>query len=450
MLHFNIYDVFRLGGLSKLLKLNGVGAVFYVVLVFYVVYLFSALALPVVAKACALALLLVGWVVLAWRRKLTFELNGSELFLLGTFALFSLVSIASFFYWPHSRESQMRLEDYGVFLLLIPLYSLLRDFLFNYKAVVVLLALVACSLGVISTVQYVSMKYFGQYVLMGEGRMSRFWLRPSGGVNPMRYAAISLIFACFAVNALLLFRNKALWLKSLLGLAVVLALVACLLAQVRGSWLALPVLLVVYCFYLFKFGYPRFMLGVLLGGVLLLSVVTQLQFVQQRYDHAVSNVSAYINGNAHSSLGARFDMFKAAGILIAERPLWGHGLNSYSSKASEIRDATPGMSREVGAWNNPHNEILQVMVEKGVVGLITLIFLFAAPAYMFIRSLYDRRVEVKYYGMNGLAILIVYVVAGQSVALFEHDVFNHFFALMILLFASQISVVQRSGEVGGG
>lgn len=412
----------------------------------YVLYLFMALILPLAAKVVAGLLLLLG-LVLAFQSVLRGggAFDEGELLLVWAFTAFSIISIISFFYWPHSRESQMRLEDYGTFLLLLPLFLVLRQYYFNLTYVVVLLALVACVLGVVSIIQYVSMKYFGQYVLTGEGRMSRDWLRPSGGVNPMRYGAISLIFVCFALNALLLIRDKAAWLKVLLVAAVLMALIACLLAQVRGSWLALPVLLLAYGIYLYKAGHPRFMLGVLLAGVLLLGVASQTQVVQSRVAQAVSNVNAYLGGNGQTSIGARLDMFKAAGILISQSPIWGHGLNSYSPKASEIREATPGMSREVGMWNNPHNEILQVMVEKGVIGLITLILLFAAPAYMFIKALYDIRVEVKYYAMNGLAILIVYAVAGQSVALFEHDVFNHFFALMILFFASQISVIQRQG-----
>jgi O-antigen ligase len=129
-----------------------------------------------------------------------------------------------------------------------------------------------------------------------------------------------------------------------------------------------------------------------------------------------------------------------------QNPFFGHGLNSYNPKATEIRKRTPGMSGEVGRWANPHNEILQVMVEKGVIGLITLLLLFGAPGYLFLQALSkaDDSVvgqQIKFYAMSGLSLLIVYAVAGQSVALFEHDVFNHFFALMVLLFASQIRVI---------
>lgn len=431
---------------------NGMPSVLgFLIFILYAAYLLQALTFPMGGKLAAGLLLLLGLVACFFialkKSRLLPAFSKGEKALVFAFSAFSLISILSFFYWPHSRESQMRLEDYATFLLLLPLYVAMRKCLFNFKAVMVLLGVIACVLGVVSIIQYVSMQQFGQYVLTGEGRMSRFWMRPSGGVNPMRYAAISLIFACFALNALLLVRNKVVWLKVLLIAAICLAIVACLLTKVRGSWLAFPILLIAYGVYLYKAGHPRFLVGLLLGGLLVGFGVSQTQVVQSRVNLAIANVQAYLDGDAQTSLGARLDMFKASGILIAQNPLWGHGLNSYSPQATEIRKATPGMSREVGVWRNPHNEVLQVMVEKGVVGLITLILLFVAPAYMFIKALYDRRLEVKYYAMSGLAILVVYGVAGQSVALFEHDVFNHFFALMILFFASQIRAIQRSGEL---
>ena len=157
------------------------------------------------------------------------------------------------------------------------------------------------------------------------------------------------------------------------------------------------------------------------------------------------NFEHYQQGNAETSIGARLDMFKGALILIEQNVVWGHGLNSYKKKATEVRENTPGLSRHVGRWNNPHNEILLVMVEKGLVGLVTLLFLFVAPALLFLKALSCAEQSARFYAMCGLNILIVYAVVGQSVALFEHDVFNHFFALMVLLFASQIRVIEHLG-----
>jgi O-antigen ligase len=86
--------------------------------------------------------------------------------------------------------------------------------------------------------------------------------------------------------------------------------------------------------------------------------------------------------------------------------------------------------------------------------------LFGAPGYLFLQALNkaDDSVaghQIKFYAMSGLSLLVIYAVAGQSLALFEHDVFNHFFALMVLLFASQIRVIgymeenSRAAEVSG-
>jgi O-antigen ligase len=109
-------------------------------------------------------------------------------------------------------------------------------------------------------------------------------------------------------------------------------------------------------------------------------------------------------------------------------------------KATNIRLETPGMNREVGKWNNPHNEMLQVTFEKGLIGLVTFFAIFASCAYLFI-SAYRKNKDnnaVAYFAFGGLIILVVYFMAGLSVALFEHNVFNQFFSIVISVFAGQV------------
>ena len=113
------------------------------------------------------------------------------------------------------------------------------------------------------------------------------------------------------------------------------------------------------------------------------------------------------------------------------------------------------MNREVGMWNNPHNEILQVMVEKGVVGLATFIAILASCAYLFISAYRNNKGNnaVAYFAFGGVIILVVYFMAGLSVALFEHNVFNQFFTIVISVFAGQVyayrDVTVDEGARGG-
>lgn len=241
---------------------------FWSILLFtvYAVYLFSALTVPFIGKAAAGCLLLLGLFGLCRLKAHYYDLTVAEKWLLASFALFSLVSIASFYYWPQTREARIHLEDYITFLMLVPLYLLLRQFRFNFSWVLVLLGLVAITLGAVSIAQYAAMKYFQTQVLISDNVWSHLWMRPSGGVNPMRYAAISLVLAMMPLNAILLLRQKTFRLKVLLVLAFCMGLSACLLTQVRGAWLAIPVLALVYGMYLYRTGHPRFLLGLVMGG----------------------------------------------------------------------------------------------------------------------------------------------------------------------------------------
>ena len=417
-----------------------------IVFALYALYLATALTAPFTGKFAAGLLLLVGLGGMYRLKDGFYDLSKGEKYLLGSFALFTLVSIVSFFYWPHSRLAQMHLEDYGTFLMLIPLYLLLRQFRFNFTSVICLLALSAFVLGLVSVLQYVAMRYFNVQILISDNRYSHVWLRPSGGVNPMRYGAISLILSAIALNATLLIRNKAVWLKLLLWMSFLMGLVASYLADSRSSFAAIPLLVLMYGIYLYKAGHSRSLKVFLVLAVLLLAGVSQNSRVQAVF----SSFERYQQGAAYSSLGARLDMFKAAIIMIEKRPLWGLGLGGYLEGGKEVRKLYPNIDQHVGTWSNPHNEYLLVMVEKGLIGLFTLLLLFVAPGYLFIRvikkadnSSVGR--QLKFYAMSGLSLLVVYVVVGLSVALFQHDVFNHFFALMVLLFASQIRVIEYIG-----
>jgi len=406
-------------------------------------FLASLLSMPHVAKVFAILLLFFGFYggFLHIKKREDLSLSRAEKFLIWSFMGFSLVSIISFIYWPYTKAAHYHFEDYLTFLLVLPFFLLMRQVKLNLLSLIVVLAVIAIGLGCLSMYQYWYMKTQGGFIFTFDSVMAQFWLRPSGGVNPMRYAAISLILMGFAINAALFVRNKPIILKLLLAAAVIGASIACMLTQVRGAWLALFAIVCVYVVVLFNTGHKKFLFGFLILSVVGIGVMSQQPQVQKRLDRTEASIEKYMKGNSHTSLGARLDMFKAAWILIKERPIFGHGLNSYRENATEIRLATPGMNSHVGKWSNPHNEILQVMVEKGVIGLFTLVAIFVSCVYLFISAYRKQGGEnqaVAYFAFGGLIVLVVYFMVGLSVALFEHNVFNQFFTIVISVFAGQI------------
>lgn len=417
------------------------------------VYLLSAVLIPPLADAMAIVLLLIGLVGLrAGVQYLRVSpLLGVEKFLLFIFFGYSLVSIASFLYWPYTKDSHMRLEDDLKFMLFIPLYLVLRLYCFNWNVLLYVFAIFAILLGVSSVLIYLEGCCSPPYLPNIHPYFDIFsWNRPSGSVNPMRYAAVALIVMAFLVNAKLVIRGKGVPLNAALMLAIVLALVACILTNTRGVWLAIPVLLVAYLYFLYKQGQFKYVWLVLAVAGLLSVAILQSSFVQKRINTTLHNFELYGQGYVDTSLGARLDMYKFSLTLISQNPLWGHGLGGFKAKAQEARKRgeIEGAARELGVRRTPHNEFLQVLIERGVLGLFVVLGLFFIPAVIFYRALKSKDEGVLFYGLNGMVVLLVFFVAGQTGTLFNHNVFTHFYIILILLFASQITVLDCRAEQG--
>jgi O-antigen ligase len=362
-----------------------------------------------------------------------------EQYLLVAFVVYAIVTIVSFSYWPSTRHGHMRLEDDIKFLFFIPLYMVLRQYQLRTRAILTVFIIFALLLGVVPIVQYIGISQYNEYWFKFDDAFRDHW-RPSGSVNPMRYGVIALVLAGWLLNAKLVFKDKTWSLRFALLLGFVLALVGCFLTQTRGVWLAIPVLILAYLFYVFRMGRDRYIWVILLTSIVFLVSLSQSNLVQKRLDITLSNLQQYQEGNGNSSLGARLDMYKFSLKLFTDNPIFGHGLGVFKTKAQEARidGQLAGMSTELGKRRTPHNEFFQALVERGVIGLVVTIMLLIAPGVIFYKALKSRSRKSVYYGLNGIVLLIIFFVAGQTGTLFNHNVFTHFYIIMVLLFASQI------------
>jgi O-antigen ligase len=409
-------------------------------------FLLLLVFLPKYSEVFAVLLILLGFSAIKGFRQNSAEcrFKSYEIALIGVFAIYGLVSIISFLYWPATRESHMRVEDDLKFLICVFLYLSFRRYEFNIRWLMVLFAILSFLIGITSLSQY------GGFRLIAE--LFEYSYRPSAGVNPMRYAAVALIVSCFVINYWFIEKSKGYVAKLFLVMAVFMGLIGCVLTQTRGVWLALPLLVLLYGYYTYKRGDKRYLIAILLGGSLLLGLGFQSDLVQKRIDRTVKNIELYQSGNGKTSLGTRLDMYKASLILTKERPVFGHGLGVFREKSKELKDSRVlgnNVSSEVGMRKTPHNEFFQALVERGLIGLITTVLLLAVPGYIFYRAVKSRSDSITFYGLCGLSMLTVFFVAGQTGTLFNHNLFTNFYIIMVLLFVSQIRVLEDKEEKAG-
>jgi O-antigen ligase len=380
-------------------------------------------------------LVLLSLLGLVARRIKTTEIRPGRVERLVLWSLFSITVIAwvSYACFDFPEAARPRVAKYSWFALSIPVYYLFRytrprmEFVW---AALVAGALVAFSRAVLEELDWVKELLPGMW-----GN------RANGAMHPIRFGDLALLLGFLSLAG-------ALYLKSISGVFRVLGflgflagLLASVLSQSRGGWVAMPFLLLMTFLPMLK-GNKRLFLGVMA----LIMTVGVVMFnhpafqVEKRAKQAWSDIEAYASGNPNTSLGARFDMFLTAWRIFVDHPLFGVGVGNYHEMSKRYyRASDRKLSSEVIMWKNPHNELLLHAATRGLVGVLTLVSLFGFAFYAFARQGFGGWMAGEFASIAGLNLMVGYSIFGMSIALFEHRDFLMFFVVYLTLFLSGLA-----------
>jgi O-antigen ligase len=99
--------------------------------------------------------------------------------------------------------------------------------------------------------------------------------------------------------------------------------------------------------------------------------------IQQGLSNAQSDLLAYSQGNANSSVGVRLEWYKNSFKLIQEHPMLGHGTGSFKNEYARISGIVDGPLSS----NNPHNDYIWLSIELGLLGAVLLLGLLLTAAW---------------------------------------------------------------------
>jgi O-antigen ligase len=204
------------------------------------------------------------------------------------------------------------------------------------------------------------------------------WRGRDPGVPVKDYIFQSEIFAICAFG--LIGQAAALWREGRRPLALVLVLIAALfvgnigyVATSRTTLIVVAAL--VLLFGLRLFGWRGGLAAVLVGGVVAGIVWISSPYLRERVAHAIEDVRSYGPSNIDTSVGLRFEYWSKSLTFVAEAPVIGHGTGTIA-KLFE-RAATP-QTIPTAITTNPHNQVLAVALQLGVVGVLALIAMWVA------------------------------------------------------------------------
>jgi O-antigen ligase len=221
-------------------------------------------------------------------------------------------------------------------------------------------------------------------VMSSPGALWRHDITVDPGIPVRDYVAQSGIFALCAVG--LLGQAVEWWRARRFHVALVAIFAAAVffanivyVATSRTTLLVVAVLLLLFGFR--QFGWRGLLAAVLLGGVLASLSLLSSPYLRARVTHIVEEVQDYRAGNVTKSVGERPYFWKKSIEFVAAAPLVGHGTGTI--EALFRRNATGDAGPPAVVTGNPHNQILGVAIQLGLIGTIALIAMWMAHLALF-------------------------------------------------------------------
>ncbi|MCP8900720.1 O-antigen ligase family protein [Gilvimarinus xylanilyticus] len=256
-----------------------------------------------------------------------------------------------------------------------------------------------------------------------EGRERAFGL-----MNPIQFGNLAILMSglCLAGLGWAKQQHKSQYWMLAIVVCSTLGVIASVLSGARGGWLALPFIALILFINLRNYLPRTVMYASIVGGlvfVVLLYFVPQTG-IQERVNRGVTEVGQYLSGkHVGRSVGLRFEMWRAASTMVDEKPWVGWGEEGYIEPMLE-RIEGKKIRKGVSHFTHVHNDMLDVTVKRGLLGLAALLIVYLLPLAIFsveaIR-MKSQQVEAKAFAMSGVILVSSVALFGLTQAFFRHN-----------------------------
>ena len=249
--------------------------------------------------------------------------------------------------------------------------------------------------------------------------------------------SMSLGMFSFAIG-FYFFQKTQLKLTALCILAALFGILGSILSTARGGWPALPILLIALL-WIYRRNLSKTFFITLIGLFTLAIIgITQMpnNQISERFAAAQDDIQQYLEqGNGSTSVGARFDMWQSVFIMVQEKPILGWGTQGAPQKRHQLAEQGV-ISQYAGQFTHAHNQYLDDLSKRGIVGLVAFLGIFVIPLRRFMQGLKSDSAETKLIATLGILHVLAVMIYCLSQSFFTHNSGNLFyFFLMIVWYA---------------
>ena len=283
--------------------------------------------------------------------------------------------------------------------------------------------------------------------------------RAFGAHYPIGFGDLALVLAILAL--LILPHYSRLWQKLLCILASMSAYMACFLSGSRGAWIAIPVLLLLIIWIYrreLRFSNPAwvqykdaiwrknmryFWLPLLLLLVIGISIgISQKERISQRWLEVHHELELYKQNQIKpESVILRLEMWRISWHIFKEHPWFGAGYHSFQQKTHEfyqeqhaVMATMPDVTqRTILRFGNSHNQYMNDLSTKGLIGLLLLLSIFILPCFWFYRHTSNQNQRVRTVAYCGITVILAFTVFGLTETVFHRNFLIIYYLLFVTL-----------------
>ena len=214
---------------------------------------------------------------------------------------------------------------------------------------------------------------------------------------------------------------------------------ASVLSFARGGWIGFPIILITVL-YIYRNMISKKLLGVIVLSILVggISLSTNEQLKSRILD-AENNLIHYSENSKDGSIGARLDMWKMGIHAFIEHPISGWSLRELDEYKKSLADKGI-VSREFTVYSHLHNQFIDELAKKGILGGGAIFGIFLVPLCSFYRKqkrfLNNKKVKLL------TTLGIIHVLATMSYCLTQtflaHNSGNIFYFFVLIIFYALI------------
>ena len=375
----------------------------------------------------ALMLLGLGYSVYCLFKKMPFALTKEAKWLIWTLLFYFSIFVLS---WLIHDGKIRELDNPSRAILLIPVFLLLlktppklSTFLWSVPLGSVLAGFMAI---------------YDKFILQSEAAFSSRIMYIQGGDIAMSLGLFSMAIALY-------FWQKTQRKQSALCiLAALFGILGSILSTARGGWPALPILLIALLWMYRRNLSKTFFITLI--GLFAIAIIGIAQMpnnrMSERFAAAQYDIQQYLErGNGSTSVGARFDMWQSVFIMVQEKPILGWGIQGAPQKRHQL--AEQGIiSQYAGQFTHAHNQYLDDLSKRGIVGLVAFLAIFVIPLRRFMPGLKSDSAETKLIATLGTLHVLAVMIYCLSQSFFTHNSGNLFYFFLTIVWYALFTTQQ--------